>query len=236
MVPANPTHQPALLLDGTNVQTKPGDEALGILILVGTDTIQVLNIMALGDFHELAILPQKVRAADSLDVTLIASKSFVPSKLGTSKDDRSLSFRLKSIAVVGLESAQTAVLTAFEFPRTLESDANLQGIYADGWIGDSASVTLFNPENKGTVEIRGVVPGTIFPGVASLDVLFEGQLLLKQQVAGDFRMRFQVPEKARVAAKFTLVLRPMGSFVPADRGISGDTRRISYQVRYIGLR
>jgi hypothetical protein len=236
IVLGNLAHQPAILLEGTNVQTKPGDEALWILLLVGPDTVQTLRIMSVGDFHEMAILPQKIRAYDTLEIRLITTKIFVPSELGTSKDDRSLSFRLKSVSLVALESARSSIPTAFEFPRTDETDPNLQGIYSDGWIGDSASVTLFNLDNKAAVEIRGLVPGSIFQGVATLDVLFEGELLVRQQVSDNFRMTFQLPEKARGAAKFTLALRPIGVFVPSDRGISSDKRRISYQLRYIGLR
>ncbi len=232
----NPSHQPAILIEGTNVQTRPGDEALGILLLVGSDTIQVLNILALGDFHEMAILPQKIRSNDSLDVTLIATKTFVPSKLGTSRDDRSLSFRLKSVSLVGLDVGRSAFPSAFEFPGTAETDPNVQGIYSDGWIGDSASVTLFNPEKKATVEIRGVVPGSIFQGVATLDVLFEGTLLVRQQVSGNFRMRFQLPDAIRGDAKLSFTLKPSGSFVPAERGINSDKRRISYQMQFIGLK
>ena len=236
MTLGNPSHQPAILLEGTNVQTKPGDEALGILLLVGSDTVQVLNILTLGEFHEMAILPQKIRSNDTLELRLVATKSFVPSKLGTSNDDRSLSFRVKSVSMVGLDVGRAALPSAFEFPRTSETDPNIQGIYSDGWIGDSASVTLFNPENKTTVEIRGVVPGNIFQGVATLDVFFESKLLVKQQVSGDFRMRFQLPEQARGDNKFTLALKPMGIFVPSDRGISSDKRRISYQLKYVGLK
>ena len=236
IVLGNSAHQPALLLEGTNVETKPGDETLQILFLVGSDTVHVSTVSTLGNFQEMALLPQKARAFDTLELRLITTKSFVPSKLGTSKDDRTLSFRLRKISLVPWDKTRDSFPASFEFPRKTETDPNVQGIYSDGWMADSASVTLFNPDNKTMVEVRGVVPGNIFQRVATLDVLYGGQLVVWQQVQSNFRMRFQLPEGARGATRFTLTLKPGGTFVPAEWGISSDRRRISYQLQYVGLR
>jgi len=232
----NSAHQPALLLEGTNVETKPGDETLRILFLVGSDTVHVSTFSTLGNFQEMALLPQKARAFDTLELRLITTKSFVPSKLGTSKDDRSLSFRLRKLSLVAWDKTKESFPASFEFPRKTETDPNVQGIYSDGWMADSASITLFNPENKTMVEVRGVVPGNIFQRVATLDVLHEGKLLVRQQVQNNFRVRFQLPETGRGATKLSLTLKPSGTFVPSERGISSDRRRISYQLQYVGLR
>ena len=236
IVLGNSAHQPALLLEGTNVETKPGDETLQILFLVGSDTVHVSTVSTLGNFQEMALLPQKARAFDTLELRLITAKSFVPSKLGRSKDDRTLSFRLRKISLVPWDKTRESFPASFEFPRKTETDPNVQGIYSDGWMADSASITLFNPENKTMVEVRGVVPGNIFQRVATLDVLYGGQLVVRQQVQGNFRMRFQLPDAIRGDAKLSFTLKPSGSFVPADRGISSDRRKISYQLQYIGLR
>jgi hypothetical protein len=236
IVLSNSEHQPALLLEGTNVETKAGDETLRILFLVGSDTVHVSTISTLGNFEEIALLPQKVRALDTLELSLITTKSFVPSRLGTSRDDRTLSFRLRKISLVPGDKTGESFPASFEFPRRTETDPNVQGIYSDGWMADSASIMLFNPENKTVVEVRGFVPGNIFQRVATLDVLFGGQLVVRQQVQGNFQMRFQLPDAIRGDPKLSFTLKPSGTFVPSERGISSDTRRISYQMRYIGLR
>jgi hypothetical protein len=236
IVLGNSEHQPALLLEGTNVETKAGDETLRILFLVGSDTVHVSTISTLGNFEEIALLPQKVRALDTLELSLITTKSFVPSRLGTSRDDRTLSFRLRKISLVPGDKTGESFPASFEFPRRTETDPNVQGIYSDGWMADSASIMLFNPENKTVVEVRGFVPGNIFQRVATFDVLFGGQLVVRQQVQGNFQMRFQLPDAIRGDPKLSFTLKPSGTFVPSERGISSDTRRISYQMRYIGLR
>jgi hypothetical protein len=236
IVLGNSEHQPALLLEGTNVETKAGDETLRILFLVGSDTVHVSTVSTLGNFSEMALLPQKVRALDTLELSLITTKSFVPSRLGTSRDDRTLSFRLRKISLVPGDKTGESLPASYEFPRKTETDPNVQGIYSDGWMADSASIMLFNPENKTVVEVRGFVPGNIFQRVATLDVLFGGQLVVRQQVQGNFQMRFQLPDAIRGDTKLSFTLKPSGTFVPSERGISSDTRRISYQMRYIGLR
>jgi hypothetical protein len=232
----NAGHSAALLLDGTNVETKLRDESLSIVLLVGEDTLRVVTIAAVGDFRESVFLPQDLASSDTLELRLIASKSFVPSKLGTSRDDRALSFRLRRIALLSREGIRQYLPGSFKFPRAAENDPNLQGIFSDGWMSDSAVVTLYNPDSSAMVEIRGLVPGNVFHGVSTLDVLYAGHLVVRNQVRANFQVKFQLPGDARGSSKLRLTLRPNGTFVPAVLGTSADSRTLSYQLQYVGLK
>jgi len=236
----NLDHHRTLILEGTNVGIGKGGEELRIAIVFGAETLHVARITALGEFREPIALPTRTAASDTVELSLVSYKSFVPSQLGTSKDDRVLSFRIRKIGFVPPEQTKEALPTSFEFPRSSVRDPNLQGIYSDGWIADSGVVTLFNLENKKEVEIRGSYPLNIFPRLADLEVFAANRLLLKHQMrrqdAGYFRIRAQLPEGQLMSSKLVLTLKPSGSFVPAELKINDDRRRISFRLEYIGFR
>lgn len=232
----NAGHLPLLWIEGTNVETKVAEESLRIYVLIVGDTVEVLSVPAPGDFRESVLLPRAFSNLDTLPIRLLSSKSFVPSKLGTSRDDRTLSFRLRRIELAPMESSAGSFPSSFIFPGKIEADPNIQGIYSDGWMADSASVTLYNPKDKKIVEIRGVVPGNVFKGAATMDVSWKGQLLMRQQVQRNFRIQLLLPELVLKESRFTLSLRPSAAFVPADLKINSDQRRISFQIESIGLK
>ncbi len=232
----NKAHNALLAVEGINVQTKTGDERMTLTVVVGFDTLEQNHIAQLGNFRHVVVLPLNLARQDSLEVRLISSKSFVPSKLGSSKDDRQLAFRLSRLSLLPADTAKVSFPEYFEFPSLSEENLNCRGIFADGWISDSATVTVFNPSGKSTVEIRGVVPGNVYTGIATLDVLMQGTTVVKHQVKGEFRIRFDLPDKVRELGKVTFVLKPGSVFSPVDKGISTDKRRLSYQVSFVGLR
>ena len=236
MVLLNTEHLPLLFIEGTNVETKVGDEALRISVLAAGDTVEVLSIPSPGDFRGSILLPRAFSSLDSLPISLISSKSFVPSKLGTSKDDRTLSFRLRKIELSPVVGSSGSFPNSFTFPRKVDGDSNLQGIYGDGWMTDSASVTLYNPENKKMVEIRGTVPGNVFKTPVTLDLLWKGQLLLRQQVQNGFRVQLLLPQSVLKETRLMLSLKPSAAFVPADLNINSDHRRLSFQIESIVLK
>jgi len=232
----NTAHVPLLWIEGTNVETKAGDESLRIRVLVADDTIEVLSIASPGDFRESILLSRAHSNLDTISLRLISSKSFVPSKLGTSKDDRILSFRLRKIELVPMAGSTASFPSSVTFPGKVDGDSNVQGIFSDGWMTDSATVTLYNPNGKKTLEIRGTVPGNVFKGPATLDLLWKGQLLLRQQVQENFRVHLLLPETVLKESRLKISLRPSGAFVPAMLNISNDTRRLSFQIESITLK
>ena len=236
----NPHHTRLLSLTGMNVQTGMKDESLHLKFEYRIGKIDSVAIAALGSFEKLILLPPSEGAHDTVQFTLSSSKSFVPSCIGTSKDDRTLSFKLTKLGLVDASTLTAKMPDSYEFPRKEESDQNLIGVYKDGWIADSGIVVLHNLEGKSSVEIRGFVPPDVFQKIADLEVRVGSVLLVKQQIPkqnqGYFRSIFQLPEELAASANIPLTLKPSGSFVPAQRGINSDQRRISYQLQFIGLK
>lgn len=235
----NPRHERTLLLEGTNVQTKLPDEKMRLTVLCQAETVHVASIAALGEFREIIVLPLSLSTLDTLKLFLVSSKAFVPSKLGTSNDNRVLSFRVRRIALIAPEETGLAMPMSFRFPRSSESDPNLAGVYSDGWMGDSATIVLFNLRRKENLEIRGTIPGNIFTRIADLEIYAGQKLLAKQQFStkrgGSFRISLVLPEDLVLMEKILITLKPSYSFVPAERGINTDRRRLSYRLEYIGL-
>jgi hypothetical protein len=236
----NPRHSRAFSISGVNVETGMKDERLHLKIEFPSGNADSIDFGQTGPFTAILPMPSTDAATDTAEFRLVSSKSFVPSKLGTSKDDRSLSFRFKKIAVVDMDTAERFLPTAFEFPRKTETEPYLLGIYKDGWMADSATITLFNLNGKTSIEIRGFAPPDVFTQIASLEVRVRGALLVKEQVPkqnqGYFRFIIQLPTDVSASTRITIGLRPSGTFIPVQRGINADTRRISYQLQYVGLR
>lgn len=236
----NPQHTRGLSVSGANVVTGMKDETLTLRLQFEGKTSDSVEIKETGRFDEILLLSAQVSRRDTVEFELLASKVFVPAKLGTSQDERRLSFRLNKIAILDPNAVAEKMPSGFEFPHRTENDPNLLGVYKDGWFGDSAVVTLHNFENKSSVEIRGFFPPNVFTKIAVLEIYAGGKLLVKEQLAkkngGYFRSIVQLPEEQLGAGKTILTIKPSGTFVPAQRGINPDTRRISYQLQYIGLR
>jgi hypothetical protein len=236
----NPGHTRLLSLCGVNVQTGMKDEKLRLKLEFQSGKIESIEVAETGTFDKLLLMPSIDGARDTVQFRLSSSKVFVPARLRTSKDDRELSFQLVKIALVDAATMAEKMPEAFEFPRQEESNPNLVGVYKDGWIADSGSIVLHNLQGKSSVEIRGFVPPDIFPKIANLEIRINGVLLVKEQLPkknrGYFRTIFQLPEDFAGSASVPLTLKPSGAFVPAERGINSDKRRISYQLQYIGLR
>lgn len=229
-----------LSISGVNVMTGLKDEKLVLTVSFDDHAKQFVEVGSTGDFENIIVLPKSVAERETLAVTIVPSKVFVPSRLGTSQDDRRLSFRLRKIALVEQADLGKRFPEFFEFPREQEGEPYLRGVYKDGWIADSAVITLYNLNRKEAIEVRGVFPPDVFKRIAELQVYINGRLLVKEQLpkqqAGYFRIRALVPEDLIGQDKFVVALKPSGSFVPAERGINPDRRRISYQLQYIGLR
>lgn len=240
IVLANPGHSRVLELIGINPGVKSLEDKLEISLSSSGETFFVVRISSPGDFRELASLPVELAASDTLQFELTSSKSFVPSALGTSDDDRVLSFQVQKIAIVPDADAAVLFPESYTFPRGPESDPNLEGIYKDGWMGDSAKVTLYNSMKRKELDIRGFFPMNVFKRITDLEVRIGGKLLVKEQLTrknqGYFRVLVQLPDEYASTGEITVSIRPAVTFVPVELGINEDTRRISYRLEYIGFR
>ncbi len=236
----NAGHWRVLSVAGTNVQTGMKDERLVLKIEFASGKAEQIGVPSTGAFEQMLLIPAADASQDTLTFRMTSAKTFVPSHLGTSKDDRKLSFHLSKIALIDPSSLAQKMPESFEFPRQADTEPNLAGIYRDGWIGDSATITLFNVRGKKTVEIRGFAPPDVFDKVATLESSVNGALLVKEQISkqaqGYFRSIIQIPDEYAGLVALPLTLKPSGSFVPAQRKINSDLRRISFQIQYIGLK
>jgi hypothetical protein len=72
------------------------------------------------------------------------------------------------------------------------------------------------------------------------EVRANGVLLVTGQLpdptSGYFRVTLPLPEALLAASRIVVAIRPGGTWVPAERGMNADTRRISYRLDFIGLK
>lgn len=236
----NPQHFRGVLIAGTNVETRLPKEELEIKVRSAEKTFYVLRIKSLGDFQEYIPLPVELSTRDTLHLNFEPSKIFIPSEIGTSRDTRALSFRVSKIALVAESQVAGLFPEVFQFPRDSETDRNLEGVYKDGWMADSGKFILYNLERKRAVEINGFYPANVFKKSSDLEVYISGKLLVKQQLSkrggGGFAVQVQLPEEQLDMINTEIILKPSGTFVPAERGINPDRRKISYQIHRIALK
>ncbi len=236
----NPQHFHGVLIEGTNVETRLPNEELEVKVSLVEKTFYILRVKSLGDFQEYILLPLELSTRDTLHLNFKPSKIFIPSEIGTSKDSRALSFRVSRIAVATDSQVAGLFPESFQFPRDPETDTNLEGIYKDGWMADSGKFTLYNVSRKKTVEVNGFYPTNVFRKNSDLDVYVGGKLLVRQQLpkrgGGGFAVQVQLPEEQLDMIKTEIILKPSGTFVPAERGINPDKRKISYQIHRIALK
>ena len=235
----NPAHDHAILLAGTNVQTGLPDETLRIQFGSAGRIFDLLVISRMGDFTEYVPLPPEIANRDTLALDIIPLKKFIPAQLGLGSDARTLTFRIAKIALVGEEESAAALPEMFRFPRDPETDAHIDGIYKDGWFADSATVVLFTTGGRKTLALIGSCPPNIFSNVPALEVFYDGTLMEKRQLTdrgGDFNIQLQLNDDEAKSGKHIVRLRSNGSFVPAERKVNSDTRKISYRIQYIGYK
>jgi len=235
----NPSHDHAILLAGTNVQTGMADEVLKIELGLDGNVFDSLVISHTGDFIEYVPLPPEIAKHDTLALDIIPLKKFIPAQLGIGPDTRTLTFRIAKIAIVNESESAEAFPEMFRFPRDPETDAHIDGIYKDGWFADSAKVVLFTSSGKKALILKGSCPPNIFSKVPALEVYYDGTLMEKRQLTnrgGDFNIQLQLNDDEARFGKHVVLLKSNGSFVPAQRGVNSDTRKISYRLLYIGFK
>ena len=84
--------------------------------------------------------------------------------------------------------------------------------------------------------VKGYIPGGVSPNIR-IEVL--GMEIANQplphQESGMFRAEFALPEKAVDADRLSFKIRPGSTYVPQERGLNEDTRRLSYKLSYLGV-
>ena len=84
--------------------------------------------------------------------------------------------------------------------------------------------------------VRGESPRTYFPGPSTFEVRAGEALLARVELSGDFTVRVGVRARQLEAAGGRLVLTTTQSFAPAERGPSGDQRRLGLRLYAVDVR
>jgi len=107
---------------------------------------------------------------------------------------------------------------------------NLTGIYPDGWVGDSGSVTLQQPAGKQMLSIRGTVPLVGDPNFRSdVELRLEEKAVGHWNIGlGDFALSASVPPGAGTR-RVTIV------FGKSQQLPGGDGRMVGARLSFIGF-
>jgi hypothetical protein len=231
----NPEHEQGLKIYGENVQTGLEDESQTIHVYFPGGKTDSVTIETPGEFEVFLGIPPQDATLDTLDLRILASKTFVPAISGTSHDDRVLGFRLNLIAMVDEETLARQLPDNYDFPSSTPS-RYVTGVFADGWISDRAVIVLHRRDAAKTIEIRGYIP----PGMpdrwllaANGHVLTEGRP--PRQSSGVFTARIELPDSIRDAKRIRLEIVPGGTYVPAERGLNEDQRSLSYKLVHVRM-
>jgi hypothetical protein len=232
---ANPNGNPGLLIEGENVQTGSENESTWLQLVFdgGQDSVYIART---GTFRSYFRIPADLAQADTLRFQVKPSKTFVPARIGTSSDERVLSVRLLRVMAVSEKRLESRLTATLRFPFDIEEDPNVNGIYSDGWISDQAEVVLHGTQGRTRLMMRGYIPAGVSPNI-HIEVLgmeIANQPLPRQE-SGMFSAEFALPQKAVDADRLSLKIRPGSTYVPEERGLNEDTRRLSYKLSYLGV-
>jgi hypothetical protein len=118
-----------------------------------------------------------------------------------------------------------------EFPSDLaDHRLELVGVYADGWVAPASSLSLFEPDGRQVLEVRGMIPKIDRDDFkTNVEVSLDDNVVAKKSVGlGDFSVEAAVPPspgKHRVGLVFTSV-----QILPA-----GDGRPIGTRLSFAGF-
>lgn len=146
----------------------------------------------------------------------------------------SVAVAILSLAATGCtaKSARTGGQSRIsKFPSDLaDPRLELLGIYADGWTAPASSFSLFEPDGRQVLAIRGVIPKIDRDDFKTdVELQLDGNVMAKQSVGlGNFSIQARVPPspgKHRVGIVFTSV-----QLLPA-----GDGRPIGTRLSFAGF-
>ena len=104
------------------------------------------------------------------------------------------------------------------------------------WMSERAVVEVPQAAGDLTLVVRGESPRTYFPGPSTFEVRAGEALLARVDLSGDFTVRVGVRARQLDAAGGRLVLTTTQSFAPAERGPSGDQRRLGLRLYAVDVR
>lgn len=98
------------------------------------------------------------------------------------------------------------------------------------WMSERAVVEIPQAGGDLTLVVRGESPLKYFAGPSTLEARVGETVLGRVELSGDFTLRFGVREARLKAAGGQVVLTTTQTFAPAERGPSGDRRRLGLRL------
>jgi hypothetical protein len=102
------------------------------------------------------------------------------------------------------------------------------------WMADQAAIEVPQVAGDATLVLRGESPLIYFDKPSTLEVRVGGSVLGRVELAGDFEVRIGIPG-ARLDAAKQIRLTTTQTFSPAERGRSGDLRRLGLRLFTVEL-
>jgi hypothetical protein len=155
-------------------------------------------------------------------------------------DPRLLNVAFHDIGVIG-EEAEAPARTEVDFHSQDEfSSVDMNGVYADRWMGSQASIELSIPAGASRLELQGMVPGVSgFSFPYAIRAFADGAPLGEVRVgSGAFHVRFPLNRwkwsAGRAARNAHVVIQTQATFIGRKLGVSPDQRPLSIRLDRIG--
>ena len=155
------------------------------------------------------------------------------------KDPRRLNVAISKIQLLtNREYAELSLPCRLDLSHPDDWNANsLNGIFADRWIAGEAHVSLQPCEESDTVMVRGFMPGIaglgpVFPVTISVN---GAQQVVKLKKAGPFTIEVPLHGTAQNGGRYDVAVGSPRTFVPAERGLGPDGRRLSIMLDSVEL-
>jgi hypothetical protein len=154
-------------------------------------------------------------------------------------DSRSLNVAVSELSILDSNQVDTLVESSIDFRPGEKNDRLANGVFPDGWIGESADFVLRVPPHVRALEIDGTVPGVscfVFPYQAALSldgVHIQG---IRVEKPGEFRLRIPLRKAGLVAGRSVrLTMGPLSTFSGRTLGINDDSRSLSFRLSRVAL-
>lgn len=154
-------------------------------------------------------------------------------------DARRLNVGVSAVSLIDAGQTDASLESAMNFGPGKKVEGTVDGVYADGWIGESANVVLRVPARPEAIEIAGSIPGVScfhFPYQVALALdgaPIEGARIL---VAGEFHLRVPLRGIGLVPGRAVrIALGPFSTFTGRSQGSNNDDRKLSILLNRIAL-
>lgn len=98
------------------------------------------------------------------------------------------------------------------------------------WMSEQATIEVPQSAGDVTIVVRGESPRTYFPGPSTFEARVGQASLARVELSGDFTVRIGVRARQLETAGGRVVLTTTQTFAPAERGPSGDHRRLGLRL------